>query len=67
MRVDQTVLWILLALCSLTGAGYVLARERPRPDRPRAEQRVLTALTGVGAGMAVAGLVLFAAALAARL
>ena len=60
MRVDETALWILLAVCSVAGAGYAVARERG------ADWVVVTALTGAGVGMAVAALVLFAAARIAR-
>jgi hypothetical protein len=60
MRVDETALWILLAICSVAGAGYAVARERG------SDWIVVTALTGAGAGMAVAALVLLAAALLAR-
>jgi hypothetical protein len=68
VEVDRTWLWILLAGCSLAGAvRWVAAERRGGAGRPRAERFTVAALTGVGAGMAVATLVLLAAAVVARL
>jgi len=71
MVVHRTPLWALIGICSVVGAVRFVVGER-RSDRvassiPRAERYVTAALTGVGAGMAVATLILFAAALIVRL
>jgi len=71
MVVHRTPLWALIGICSVVGAVRFLVAER-RSDRvapsiPRAERCLTAALTGVGCGMAVATLILFAAALVARL
>jgi hypothetical protein len=69
VEVDRTALWILLAASSLVGGvRWVVAERRaPDPARPRAERFTVAALTGVGAGMAVAGVVLLLTAVAERL
>jgi hypothetical protein len=68
VEVERTWLWILLAACALAGGIRWVAAERRGGDaaRPRAERFTVAALTGVGAGMAVASLVLLAAAAVKR-
>ena len=71
MIVHRTPLWALIGVCSILGAIRFLVVEgrsdRGAPSIPRAERYVTAALTGVGVGMAVATLILFAAALIVRL
>lgn len=69
MAINRTALWIVLVGCALVGAVYGTLREhRSRTSPHRAIERYLVAaLTGAGAGMVVATLVLFAEAALARL
>jgi hypothetical protein len=71
MIVHRTALWVLLLACSVAGALYALVSELrgPRPDRAQhwIGRCLSGTLTGVGIGMGVATLVLFAAAIIVRL
>ena len=71
MVVQRTALSVLLLVCSIGGAAFMLRLESRRSahDRParRAERLVTATLVGVGIGMSVATLILFAAAVTVRL
>jgi hypothetical protein len=71
MILHRTALWVLLVACSVAGGLYALVSEartaRSDGASPRIERYVFGALTGVGVGMCVATVVLFAAAIIVRL
>jgi hypothetical protein len=78
LAVDRTALWVLLAVCSAAGIAHFVRTElrlvwRERHDGSRtapielAGRVVVALLTGLGYGMAGATLILFGAALIARI
>jgi len=71
MVVHRTALWLLLAACSIVGGLYALLAEHRASgrdfSRQAIERYIVGVLTGVGAGMGVATLLLLAAAIIVRL